>query len=60
MSAADGAAPRVDAGDLPTVTVVGPWSATRSKRGLIDMLGTRSGRLVVTGRAPSMVHIAIS
>lgn len=51
MSAADGAAPRVDVGDLPTVIVVGPWSPTRAKRGLIDMLGTRSGRLVVTGRA---------
>ena len=51
MSAADGAAPRVDVGDLPTVTVVGPWSETRGRRGLIDMLGVRSGRLVVTGRA---------
>jgi hypothetical protein len=36
--------------DLPTV-IVGPWSKTRGRRGLIDMLGTRSGRLVVTGRA---------
>ena len=52
MSAADsGLGPRVDADDLPTVTVVGPWSETRAKRGLIDMLGARSGRLVVTGRA---------
>ncbi len=34
-----------------TVTVVGPWSETRGRRGLIDMMGTRSGRLVVTGRA---------
>jgi hypothetical protein len=50
VSAADGAAPRVDVGDLPTVVVVGPWSATRPRRGLIDMMGTRSGRLVVTGR----------
>jgi hypothetical protein len=37
--------------DLPTVIVVGPWSKTRGRHGLIDMLGTRSGRLVVTGRA---------
>ena len=51
MSAADGAAPRVDVDDLPAVTVVGPWAATRPKRGLIDMIGVRSGRLVVTGRA---------
>lgn len=51
MSAPDsGLGPR-DVGDLPMVTVVGPWSETRGRRGLIDMLGTRSGRLVVTGRA---------
>ena len=51
MSAADGAAPRVAVDDLPAVIVVGPWSPTRAKRGLIDMLGARSGRLTVTGRA---------
>lgn len=39
--------------ETATVTVVGPWSPTRPKRGLIDMLGTRSGRLTVTGRAPT-------
>jgi len=33
-------------------TVVGPWSP--SPRGLIDMLGTRSGRLVVVGRDVAM------
>jgi hypothetical protein len=43
VSAADGAAPRVDVGDerrnLPVITVVGPWSAPRTKRGLIDAGG---------------------
>jgi hypothetical protein len=46
MSAADGgAAPPPD-----VATVVGTWAATRPKRGLIDMTGVRSGRLLVVAR----------
>jgi len=45
VSAADGATPRVECDEarerrhLPVVTVVGPWSAPRTKRGLIDASG---------------------
>jgi len=55
VSAADGAAPMGDEARerryLPVITVIGPWSESRGRRGLIDMMGVRSGRLVVTGRA---------
>jgi len=50
VSAADGAA----SAPPDVVTVVGAWAATRAKRGLIDMTGVRSGRLVVTGRDVAM------